>query len=106
VLTIYETPTFVAEAAGIWSEGERLEFFSWIATEPEVGTVIPGSGGCRKVRWSRAGTGKQGGVRVIYFTRLTAGELCMLLIYAKAAKDNIPGYILKQIRKELEDGDS
>ena len=30
----------------------------------------------------------------------------MLLIYAKAAKDNIPGYILKQIRKELEDGDS
>ena len=46
--------------------------------------------------------GKQGGARVIYFTDLGAGELCMLLVYPKAAKDNIPGYILKEIRKEIE----
>jgi hypothetical protein len=48
--------------------------------------------------------GKQGGVRVIYFTRLAQGEICMLLIYPKAAKDNVPAKILKAIRKELEDG--
>ncbi|CAN5243674.1 hypothetical protein BH11PSE9_BH11PSE9_28110 [soil metagenome] len=47
--------------------------------------------------------GKQGGARVIYFTRLAAGELCMLLVYPKAARDNIPGHILKTIRQELED---
>ena len=35
-----------------------------------VGDVIPGSGGCRKVRWNRAGFGKSGGVRIIYFNRL------------------------------------
>ena len=46
--------------------------------------------------------GKQGGVRVIYFLRLGASELCMLLVYPKSAKDNIPGQILKQIREELE----
>ncbi len=103
VLTIYETPTFVAEAAKIWSTEERLEFFAWIAGEPEAGSVVAGSGGCRKVRWSRPGMGKRGGARVIYFTRLEAGELCMLLVYPKAAKDNIPGHLLKLIRKELED---
>ena len=103
MLTIYETPTFVAEAAKIWSTEERLEFFAWIAREPGAGVVIPGSGGCRKLRWSRAGTGKQGGARVIYFTRLEARELCMLLVYPKAAKDNIPGHILKAVRKEIED---
>jgi hypothetical protein len=103
MLTIYETPTFVAEAAKLWSTEERLEFFSWIANEPEAGTVIPGSGGCRKVRWTRAGMGKQGGTRVIYFARLPADELCMLLVYPKAAKDNIPGHILKAVRKEIED---
>ncbi len=27
----------------------------------------------------------------------------MLLVYPKAAKDDIPGFILKQIRKEIED---
>ena len=104
MLTIHETPTFVAEAAKIWSTDERLEFFEWIAVEPEAGSVITGSGGCRKVRWSRPGMGKQGGVRVIYFSRLDAGELCMLLVYPKAARDTIPGHILKAIRKEIEDG--
>lgn len=28
----------------------------------------------------------------------------MLLVYPKAAKDDIPAHILKQVRKELEDG--
>ena len=104
MLTIYETPTFVAEAAKIWSDEERLEFFAWIATEPEAGDVIPRSGGCRKVRWSRPGMGKRGGVRIIYFSRLQAGELCMLLVYPKAEKEDIPAHILKEVRKELEDG--
>jgi hypothetical protein len=103
MLTIYETPTFIAEAAKIWSTEERLEFFAWIAREPEAGVVVPGSGGCRKLRWSRPGMGKQGGARVIYFTHLEADELCMLLVYPKAAKDNIPGYILREVRKEIED---
>lgn len=46
--------------------------------------------------------GKQGGARVIYFALLEQGELCMRLVYPKAAMDNIPGHILKQIREELE----
>jgi hypothetical protein len=103
VLSIYETPIFVEDAAKIWSTEERLEFFTWMAGDPEAGSVIQGSGGCRKVRWSRPGTGKQGGVRVIYFCRLDAGELCMLLVYPKSARDTIPGHILKAIRKEIED---
>ena len=106
MLTIIETPTFVADAAKVWAEDERLEFFAWIANEPEAGTVIPGSGGCRKVRWSRPGMGKRGGTRVIYFTRMASGELWMLLAYSKAEKDNIPVHILKQIRKEIEDDNS
>jgi hypothetical protein len=53
VYTFIETPTFVAEADKLWKEGERLEFFEWLASNPEIGDVIPGSGGCRKVRWSR-----------------------------------------------------
>jgi hypothetical protein len=102
VLTIVETPTFVAEAARLWSEEERLEFFAWIANEPEAGAVVSGSGGCRKVRWSRQGTGKSGGVRIIYFTRLAAGELWMLLIYPKSEESSIPAHLLKAIREELE----
>ena len=104
MLSIYATPTFVAEAAKIRNADERLEFFASIAKDPEAGAVIPGSGGCRKLRWSGPGMGKQGGARVIYFARLQAGELCMLLVYPKSATDNIPGHILKEIRRDIENG--
>jgi hypothetical protein len=102
--TICETPTFAEEADKLWSEDERLGFFKWLANHPEAGDVIPGSGGCRKVRWARAGTGKRGGVRVIYFTRLPSGEIWMLLVYAKSVRDNIPAHILKAVRETIENG--
>ena len=102
--TFIETPTFVAEADKLWTEDERLEFFDWLASNPEVGDVIPGSGGCRKVRWSRQGVGKRGGVRVIYFMRLGLGEIWLLLVYAKSVRDNIPGHLLKAVREEIENG--
>jgi len=100
--TIIETPIFEEDARKLWSEEERGTFCAWMATNPEVGDVIPGSGGCRKVRWSRTGSGKRGGVRVIYFTKLSKGEIWLLVIYSKAVKENIPSHILKSIREVLE----
>jgi hypothetical protein len=105
MLTIYETPTFINSIADIWDEVERSEFFSWLALNPLAGEVIRESGGCRKVRWTRSGTGKSSGARVIYFTRLNDGELWLLVAYAKSVRATIPGPTLKKIREELERGD-
>lgn len=63
---------------------------------------MPESGGIRKVRWRRAGSGKSGGVRVIYFTRIAEEEVVLLTLYAKAKTDNITGAKLKEIRRGLE----
>jgi len=41
---------------------------------------------------------------VIYFTRLASGEIWLLVIYAKSVRDNIPSYLLKAIREEIEHG--
>ena len=100
--TVIETPTFALDADDLWSVEERGAFCAWISANPDAGDVIPGSGGCRKIRWSRAGMGKRGGVRVIYFTRLANGEIWLLVIYAKNVQDNIPAHILKAIREEIE----
>ena len=104
MFTVIETATFAADADTLWSEDERLEFFEWLANHPDAGDVVPQSGGCRKVRWSRAGSGKRGGVRVIYFTRMAVEEIWLLLLYAKSARDNIPGHLLKAVREEIENG--
>ena len=70
MLTVIESPLFTKLWPDYWSEEERGEFAAFIANTPEAGAVVPGSGGCRKIRWSRDGAGKRGGVRVIYTTRL------------------------------------
>jgi hypothetical protein len=38
---------------------------------PEQGRVVPGSGGLRKLRWTTPGSGKRGGLGVIYFWAVT-----------------------------------
>lgn len=46
--------------------------------------MIPGTGGVRKLRWARSGSGKRGGVRVVYFYYRPDCPLYLLLAYAKA----------------------
>jgi hypothetical protein len=64
--TVVETDPFLKRAADIWTEEERTEFVDFIASNRMAGDEIPCTGGLRKVRWSRAGMGKRGGVRIIY----------------------------------------
>lgn len=102
--TVVETPLFQRLADDCWTEEERSTFVSFIAANSEAGKVVPGSGGVRKVRWSLAGSGKRGGVRVIYFNRLSAGEIWLLVLYTKSAAGNIPAHVLRQIKEEIEHG--
>ena len=102
ILTSVETLLFQKQWPVYWSEEERGVFASYLANNPEAGDVVPESGGMRKVRWSRAGSGKSGGVRVIYYTRLACGQLVLLTLYAKAKTDNLTGPKLKEIKHALE----
>jgi len=102
VFTVAETEIFATDAQRIWSEQEKIGFINWIAANPLAGDVIPNSGGCRKVRWSRKGMGKRGGTRIIYFNQMEKGVIWLLVIYAKSVRGNIPASILKQIRETIE----
>ena len=71
-------------------------------SQPEAGDLIKGSGGVRKVRWARTGSGKSGDVRVCYYTRNAAGQILLLVIYAKSVRASISGAVLKQLKEMLE----
>ena len=64
--------------------------------------MVAQPGGVRKVRWSRAGPGKLGGVRVIYFTRTEAGEVVLLIMYAKSKLDTLKASTLKELKNAIE----
>ncbi len=100
--TIIETPIFSRRVHDYWAEEEQSAFTCWLSGHPTAGDVIPGTGGVRKIRWVRKGSGKRGGVRVIYYNQLEKGEIWLLLIYAKSAVETIQAHVLKAIKEEIE----
>lgn len=70
---------------------------------PAAGDVIRGSGGVRKLRWRRSGSGKRGGLRIIYYVRYRRNEMWMLTLYAKARHGAVPAKLLRQLKEEMED---
>lgn len=89
LITVAETPVFVRQAKEVWTEDEHDEFVLYLAGNPEAGDLIPETGGVRKVRWKRAGSGKRGGVRVIYFYHDRDRPLYLLLVYAKGRQEDL-----------------
>jgi len=88
-VTVAETAVFMRQAGALWSNDERFEFVDFIARNPEAGDLVPASGGVRKVRWGRQGSGKRAGVRVIYFYHDPGMPLYLLMVYAKARRDDL-----------------
>jgi len=94
--TVIETPTFTKQVDKIWPEDERLSFIDYIVQNPTAGDVIPNTDGARKVRWTVKGSGKRGGVRVVYFNQDAEGSIHLIAIYQKSDKANITGKEIKQ----------
>jgi hypothetical protein len=97
VQTVVETPGYLRVAETLFSEAERVQIVTMVASDPECGEVMQGTGGFRKVRVGRGGMGKRGGARVVYILRNEAFPVFLITAYAKNDKDNLT----KQERNEL-----
>jgi hypothetical protein len=98
-ITVAETPLFIRQAREVWDDAEREAFVEFIAQNPGEGDLIPETGGVRKIRWIRPGSGKRGGARVIYFYHNGDRPLYLLMVYAKARQENLTAEEKKVVRK-------
>jgi mRNA-degrading endonuclease RelE of RelBE toxin-antitoxin system len=96
-----EAPAFTRHLYEYLTDDEYFGLQNFLLINPEAGKVVPGSGGVRKVRWGMSGSGKSGGVRVIYYFKRQDDEIWLLTIYSKSELDNIPAHILRLIAKEV-----
>lgn len=87
--TVVETASFIKHAAALWSEPEVDALKDYIAINPMSGDEIPGTGGLRKLRWGRNGTGKRGGARVIYYFYDETAPIFLLGAYAKSKQADL-----------------
>lgn len=70
-----------------------------IAVEPDRHPVMPGTGGFRKARWGRSGSGKRGGVRVIYYFLLRPDLIFLADLYPKNEKENLTHAEKNELKK-------
>jgi hypothetical protein len=54
-MTVVETPFFIRKAAGLLADEEREQLIVFVGANPDMGDVIPESGGVRKLRWAAKG---------------------------------------------------
>lgn len=102
-MLIIETSIFTRQVLNLLSEEEYRQLQLALVTRPDLGDLIPGSGGLRKVRWSLAGRGKRGGVRTIYYWAVRKDQILMLLMYAKNEQENLTNDQLKVLRRIIEE---
>ena len=80
MLTFAELPVFSRMREVYLDDDEFTRLQAYLIERPEAGDLIPGSGGCRKLRWAGSGRGKRGGLRVIYFARLASGQIVLVTL--------------------------
>jgi hypothetical protein len=102
MLTFIETKLFTRLADAYLGDEGLLALQVYLQAQPEIGQVIRGSSGVRKLRWAMPGRGKRGGVRVIYFLRLAEGKVWLLTLYPKNVAANIPASVLRKIRDTID----
>jgi len=101
-MVIIETRMFTRQITELMPDDlyRALQEALWI--NPLLGSLIPGSGGLRKVRWLLPGAGKRGGVRIIYYWYSPESRIYMLLAYAKSEQDNLTPRQLKILKSLVE----
>ena len=104
MFSFIETRLFTKLVVDYLSDEEYAALQVALMRDPEAGPVIPGSGGVRKLRWAAPGQGKRGGYRVIYYVRRANGVIWMLTMYPKNVAETISAHVLRQIKKEVDDG--
>ena len=102
-MVILETPTFTKRIQGLIPDTVYQDLQNALIVSPEIGDIIQGSGGIRKVRWNVPGRGKRGGIRVLYYWIVEREQIYMLIAYAKNECSDLTKDQLAILKKLVED---
>jgi hypothetical protein len=88
-VSVIELAGYRRRAAELLTSAEQDAVIDLVAYEPTCGDVIPGTGGLRKVRVGRGGSGKRGGARIVYYFHDLDMPIYLLALYAKNEKSDL-----------------
>ncbi len=99
-----EAPAFTRHLPAYLNDGEYQELQTRLAANPELGDLMPGMGGFRKLRWAdaRRGKGRRGGLRVIYYYFKSDNQIWLMTLYGKDEAVDLTAKEKKALRDALE----
>jgi hypothetical protein len=96
-----ETSIFTKAIDELLSEDDQRELHARLLERPDLGVIVVGGGGIRKLRFGQPSlaTGKRGGVRVLYYYQERMQIVYLLLAYTKSRQDGLSRLQLKILRE-------
>lgn len=98
-----ETTLFTRQVRAAMTDDEYAGMQEWLVARPDAGTLMPGGGGLRKLRWAGSGRGKRGGCRVIYYWASTCDVIVLFYLYRKNETEDLTREQLAALRKLVKD---
>ncbi len=98
-----ETVAFTRRITALLTDEEYADLQLDLAERPDLGDVIPQSGGIRKVRVGAKGHGKSGGARVIYYWLVARDRVLFLRAYAKNEQADLTRKEIGELRRVVEE---
>ena len=81
------------------TDGDLRRLQEELLTNPQLGNVIQGTGGVRKMRFALENRGKSGSMRIIYVDFVIHEKLYLLTAYPKSEKDNLTKAERNELKK-------
>ncbi len=104
-MELIETSVFTRQISALLNDEEYAVFQSRLAAYPDLGVLIKGGGGIRKIRVAVGSRGKSGGARIIYYWAARRDMVLLLYAYSKnTAADLTPKQVVqlsKLVKKEF-----
>jgi len=103
-LVFLETPLFSRLLGSYLGDESYRELQRALMENPELGDVMPGTGGFRKARWNdaRRGKGKRGGLRVIYYYLTADHQIWFFTLYDKDEAADLNAEEKKALKKAIQ----
>ena len=98
-----ETPIFTKRIRVVLDDEQYRVLQLALIESPELGKVVPSSGGIRKLRLAGSGRGKRGGARVLYRWLPEQHRILMLFVFLKNEMADLTQKQLRALRHLVED---
>lgn len=99
-----EAPAFTRHISGYLTDDAYREVQESLDDNPEIGDVMPGTGGFRKLRWAdaRRSKGRRGGLRIIYFYFPAQHQVWFMALYDKSEASDLTAKEKKALKTAIE----